>query len=74
MTQNDLTQHSMKALTEHIKDYQQSRDLVSLVLDKNELNDEGVRELAHGLIERFNSMERDMSVLDFTTGQPHVLM
>ena len=59
VTQNDLTQHSMKTLSQYIKDYQLSRELVSLVLDKNDLGNDGVRELANGLIERFNAMERD---------------
>ena len=43
------------------------------MLDKNDLGNDGVRELANGLIERFNSMERENNgILD--TDQGHNLM
>ena len=51
----------MKSLSIFIKDYEMSGDLVSLVLDKNELGNDGIRELSNGLIERFNLMDRDQS-------------
>ena len=48
-----------------------SRELVSLVLDKNDLGNDGVRELANGLIDRFNAMDKDntnfMITIDLTT-------
>ena len=48
-----------------------TRDLVSLVLDKNDLGNDGVRELANGLIDRFNAMDRDNAnvylTVDLTT-------
>ena len=61
MTQNDLTQNAMKSLSVYLKDYEMSRDLVSLVLDKNEIGNDGLRELSNGLIERFNAMDRDQN-------------
>ena len=51
----------MKSLSVYLKDYEMSRDLVSLVLDKNEIGNDGLRELSNGLIERFNAMDRDQN-------------
>ena len=37
-----------------------------MVLDKNDLGNDGIRELANGLIDRFNAMDRDSSNVYFT--------
>jgi len=41
-----------------------SRDLVSLVLDRNDFGNDGLRELANGMIDRFNSLDRESSAVD----------
>ena len=65
MTQNDLTSTAMKSLSVFLKDYDISRDLVSIVLDRNDINNEGIRELSNGLIERFNAMDRDSNNMSY---------
>ena len=55
----------MKSLSVFLKDYDISRDLVSIVLDRNDINNEGIRELSNGLIERFNAMDRDSNNMSY---------
>ena len=55
----------MKSLSVFLKDYDISRDLVSIVLDRNDINNEGISELSNGLIERFNAMDRDSNNMSY---------
>ena len=57
VSQNDLTHQIMPSLNNYISDYESSGSLTSLVLDSNNICNEGLRELANGLFERFNVME-----------------
>lgn len=54
----------MKTLGQYIKDVQMSRDLVSLVLDRNDFGNDGLRELSNGMIDRFNSLDRESAAMD----------
>ena len=47
----------MPSLNNYIADYESSGSLTSLILDNNNICNEGLRELANGLFERFNVME-----------------
>ena len=62
MSQNDLSSHSMQALAHYLAAYQSSSELQSLVLDKNDLHDEGIRELSVGLLDRFNALENKIII------------
>jgi len=61
VTQNDISYLSMGSLRHFLRDYNRQQGFVSLVLDKNNLGDIGIRELADGLFERFTSMEHDIN-------------
>ena len=55
VSQNELTVHSMKKFAVYISAYQASKELQSVSLDKNDLHDDGIREIINGLIDRFNN-------------------
>ena len=54
VSHNDLTFHSMKKFASYLANISVSGELQSVCLDKNDLADNGVKELMDGLIERFN--------------------
>ena len=57
-SQNELTAIAMVSLASYLSNYESSSELQSLVLDKNELHNDGIRELIDGVIERFNYIEK----------------
>ena len=57
ISQNDLSHQIMPRLNNYLVDFQSSVALTSLILDNNDICNEGIRELANGLFERFNVME-----------------
>ena len=53
MTANDLSHNSMSELHELIKDSQSQPNLQTIILSKNNIQDQGLRDIANGLLERF---------------------
>jgi hypothetical protein len=53
LSENMLTIKAIYALKSVLKNSKDFRALNSLVIDKNELNDDGIKELANGLTDRF---------------------
>ena len=53
LSENMLTIKAIYALKSVLKNLKDFRTLNSLVIDRNELNDDGVKELANGLTDRF---------------------
>ena len=58
VSQNDLTAISMKEFAGYMADHHSSENLQSVILDKNNLEDDGIREVIHGVLERFNNLEK----------------
>ena len=53
LSENMLTIKAIYALKSVLKNSKDFRALNSLIIDKNELNDDGIKELANGLTDRF---------------------
>lgn len=53
LSENQLTIKAIYALKQVLKNYKEFKALSSLIIDKNELNDDGIKELANGLTDRF---------------------
>ena len=53
LSENMLTIKAIYALKSVLKNSKDFRALNSLVIDRNELNDDGIKELANGLTDRF---------------------
>ena len=47
----------MNSLSNYIANFEASGALISLILDRNDICNEGLRDLANGLFERFNVMD-----------------
>ena len=48
----------MKEFAGYMADHHSSENLQSVILDKNNLEDDGIREVIHGVLERFNNLEK----------------
>lgn len=48
----------MKKFASYLSSYQASKELQSISLDKNDLHDDGIRELINGISDRFNNQEK----------------
>jgi hypothetical protein len=53
LSENMLTIKAIYALKSVLKNLKDFRALNSVVIDRNELNDDGIKELANGLTDRF---------------------
>ncbi len=50
----------MSSLNIYLGNFLNSRDLQSIVLDKNDLHDDGIREVIDGLFDRFNNIDKQV--------------
>lgn len=58
VSQNELSMHSMVPLSNYLANYLCSKSLESIVLDKNDLHDDGIREVVDGMWERFSNIDK----------------
>lgn len=61
LSENLLTIKAIYAIKTVLKNYRDFKALSSLVMDENELNDDGIKELANGLTDRFQALNQEAS-------------
>lgn len=61
LAENHLTIRSVIALRPILKNAKKFKVLSTLILDQNDLQDEGIKELANSLTERFQALSQDQS-------------
>ena len=49
----------MQAFADYLSSFRSSIDLQSVCLDKNDIHDDGIRELMDGVKERFDNIEKE---------------
>ena len=49
----------MQAFADYLSNFRNSIDLQSVCLDKNDIHDDGIRELMDGVKERFDNIEKE---------------
>jgi hypothetical protein len=67
VSQNDLSYVAMASLHDMLKDPLQQPNLQSITLNRNNISDQGLREVANGLLERFIAMQAETN--DITTSK-----